>query len=354
LLDGISHASLATAILDFANYATRERRISPHPAAERVQRLISLLHDVVRRLSELEEDLHKNVATAELGEKVSQGVSLAVSLCDALALIGDQRAVPVLENALAVGHRRMRTEAAAALARLGQERGIKELANMAVEPVARLRVIAYAEELDILDRLDETYLTPQSKAEAELALYLAEPTQFGLPPTDCELVDCREQYWPGYDEPVECFLFRFGYRFGENAYSNIGIAGPLACAFTADLADLAPNDIYAAFAGWQAEHDEIYEVPVEQLGEIQRVEVARLERRLKDAGYRSVTPLMLGSFFGGKVLIAVAARDGTPGLAVADANESFWYPTRQSGRSLGPAEVYSIYKGRKLLRAFNP
>jgi hypothetical protein len=288
-----------------------------------------------------------------VSRQVNDGVALAVSLCDALALIGDKSVTGKLYQTLDLAHRRLRTEAAAALAKLGEPAGVEALVALAAEPVARLRVLAYAEELGVLDRVAERYRTAPAQAEAEVALWLAQPSQMGVPPTECELVDTRCQYWPGYDEPVNCFLFRFTYRLGERAFSNIAIAGPLVHAFGADLSDLPPHDIYAAFAGWHAEHAEISEVDVEQLNDAQRSELFRLERRLGDEGYDDVQPLRLGSFFGDKVLIARALWHAQPGVAVADAAQCSWFPQRPSRRPLGPEEAYLIYKGRRLLRTFN-
>jgi hypothetical protein len=290
---------------------------------------------------------------------VGRGIALGVVVCDALAQIGDREAVGKLYQALELGHRRLRTEAAAALARLGEPAGADALVALAAEPVARLRVLAYAQELDLFDRIDPQYTTPVARAEAELCAWLAEPTQYGLPPTSLELVDQRRQHWPGYADEVDCFLFRFQYRFavegqGERSFSNVGIAGPVAHAFVADLGDLAPDDIYAAFAGWHAEHAEIQEFDVERLSASERLEVERFKRRLIDAGFDQVEPQRMGYFFGEKALIARAARQGVRGVAVADAREAAFFPERHSRRSLGLDEAYSIYKGRKLLRAFNP
>jgi hypothetical protein len=160
-------------------------------------------------------------------------------------------------------------------------------------------------------------------------------------------------YWPGFDEPVECFLFRFAYEVGDGEYTNIGIAGPLCHAFGADLADLPPDDIYAVFAGWQVEHDEIYELDASQLTVPQRLEVVRLERRLHDEGYSAIQPVKLGVFFGERTLVARACRDGLPGIAVASLDEVQWHPAPGRPRPLGPHEAYCLYKGRKLLRTFN-
>lgn len=354
LFDGLSQPSVAAAILDLANHLTRQERVPRHPAADRTEQLITLLGGLADRLGRLEEQpFESGQSAAELSALVSESVSLAVALCDALAQIGDQAAIGKLYRVLELEHRRLRTEAAAALAKLGEEEGTKALLALAAEPVARLRVLAYAEELSALDKVDPQYTSAAARAEAELVVWLAEPTQFGLPPKSCELVDSRTQYWPGYDEPVECFLFRYSYELGETRFSNVGIAGPLSHGFIADLADLPPDDIYAAYAGWEAEHEEIREADVDSLPASQRTEVARLERRLRDSGYQSIVPVTLGSFFGDKVLVSQARWEGAEGIAVVDANETLWKPRGSSRRPLGSAEVYCIYKGRRLLRTFN-
>jgi hypothetical protein len=354
LLDGLKHISLAAAILDLSNFMMRERIVLQHPAAGRVQEISLLLAGLVGRLGRLETTPPAEGADIESASRqVKEGISLAVSLCDALALIGDQSAVGKLYQALELSHRRLRAEAAAALAKLGEETGEQVLIQLAEEPVIRLRVLAYAEELGILDRIEAQYRTEQAKAEADLALWLAQPSQMNLPPTRCELVDARQQAWPGYDDLVACFLFRFVYAFQDSEFSNVGIAGPLTHAFAADLADLSPDDIYAAFAGWHVDHEDIYELSVDSLSDAQRVEVARLERRLRDAGYDAIVPTILGSFLGDKALVATAMYQGMPGIAVADQLQCAWWPRRGSLRPIDADVAYCIYKGRKLLRAFN-
>ncbi len=355
LLDGLKHISLAAAILDLANFVTREGMVAAHPGAGRAEEIGILLAGLVGRLGQIEAEPPAAGRDVEAtSRQVKEGVSLAVSLCDALALIGNPSAVGKLYQALELSHRRLRAEAAAALAKLGEKTGERVLLELAAEPVTRLRVLAYAEELGILDQVDSQYRTEQAKAEADLALWLAQPAQMGMPPSRCELVDFRQQAWPGYDDAVECFLFRFVYAFQEAEFSNIGIAGPLTHAFAADLADLPPDDIYAAFAGWQAEHEDIYELAVESLNDAQRVEVVRLERRLRDAGYDAIVPQTLGSFLGDKVLVATVMHQGVSGIAVADQSQCTWWPRRGSPRPIDAGVAYCIYKGRKLLRAFNP
>jgi hypothetical protein len=359
LLNAMAAPALAAPVLDLANFLTREKVVPTHPAADVAEELVSLLGELAQTLLILEERPDQfGDSPQELSRRVARGVALAVALCDALALIGDKSATGKLYQALRVGHRRLRTEAAAALARLGEGQGTTELAQLAAEPIARLRVLAYADELGIRDKIDPQYTTPQARAESELCVWLAEPTQYGVPPTSCELFDHRTQHWPGFDEPVDCFLFQFQYVVtvdgtDERSFSNIGIAGPLVHAFVADLGDLPAEEIYAAFAGWHAQHEDIREFEVARLSKSEQLEVERLKRRLHDAGYSAIQPQRMGYFFGEKALIASAERQGVAGVAVADFQDTLFFPQRHNRRPIGVEEAYSIYKGRKLLKAFN-
>ena len=359
LFAAIDKPQLAAAVIDLANFLLREQLVDEHPGKPMAPLLIQLLGSLTHSLQMLEERPEDFAETPQqLGQRVAHSVSLAVSLSDALALIGDDRAVPKLHQALSLSHRRVRTEAAAALARFGEKLGEDTLIELAAEPSARLRVLAYADELKLTAKIPPQHRTLAARAESELVVWLAEPTQFGVPPTQLELVDQRRMHWPGYAGEVDCFLFRFSYHLTladgkQRSYSNVGIAGPLAHAFTADLADLPPDDIYSAFAGWQAEHEDIKQYDVVRLSKAEQLEVVRLQRRLHDAGYTDIEPLQMGYFFGEKALLATASRDGAAGVAVADFEDISFYPARQPRRSLGIEEAYAIYKGRKLLRAFN-
>ena len=74
-------------------------------------------------------------------------------------------------------------EAAASLARLGEEAGVETLIALAAEPVVRLHALAYADELDLTDQIDSDYMTDVAKAEGKLALWLSHEQQMGIPPT---------------------------------------------------------------------------------------------------------------------------------------------------------------------------
>jgi len=265
-----------------------------------------------------------------------------------------EEATGKLFQALDLKHRRLRTEAAAALASLGEEAGAEVLVQLAAEPITRLRVLKYCDELGISERVPDEFCTLAARAEAELSLWLSQPPQFGMPPMKCELIDERTLYWPGYDELVDCFLFRYEYQFQDSRYNNIGIAGPLTQSLAVDLSDFPPEDIYAVFAGYDAEHEEIIEYDMAELNEWHRADVSRLERRLRDHGYYDIETLRFGSFFGERYIVAKAALDGASGMMITDSNELMLCPTSSgSQRSLGVNEAAFLYRGRKLIRTFN-
>ena len=234
---------LAAGVLDLANFVLRQKLVKQHPAASIGGKLTELLGQLVGTLGKLTEQAPSDdESMAEIGRQVAQSVSLAVSLCDALALIGDQSAVGKLHQAMDLGHRRLRTEAAAALARLGESHGKEELIKLAAEPVARLRVLAYAKELGVEDKINQSF--DRSRAEAERPSGRADPVR-----------SAADQMWNylttgsngpasvrAWNAPVS-FTYELTVDDASRTYSNIGIAGPLAHAFTADLGDLSPDDI---------------------------------------------------------------------------------------------------------------
>lgn len=355
LLDAIEHPAAAAAVMDLSNFVVREQLVDTHPAAERVTVLIGLLGQLAQQLGVIEELRDQPAeSSAQLAQQVDDGVALSVSLCDSLALIGDKAAIGKLYQVMELSHRRLRTEAAAALAKLGEEAGEEALLQLVTEPVTRLRVLAYAEELDLLDKIEPDHKNAVARAESELALWLSQPAQLGFPPTNLELIDDRNQYWPGFDEPIDCFLFRFHYQFGDAEYANMAIAGPVTHAFSANLDNIPQSDIYAAFAGWQAQHEDIFEVDLADWDEGLLYEAERLERLLHDAGYDDIQMIRLGFFLGEKALVARASKSGQSCIAVADVHEVFSYRSDPGPHAIGANEAYAIYKGRKLLRTFNP
>ncbi len=355
LLGAIEHPAVAAPALDLANYLTRKQRVAVHPAADQVAMLNTLLAAVTRRLEQFEADprtLGDDIATVQ--GRLSEAVSLAVSLCDALALIGQEQSIPRLAAAMHLKHRRVQTEAAGALARMGDETGTEHLLSLVSEPSARLRVIAYADELGLSERIDETYRSPAATAEAEMALWLSQPGQMGVPPTLVETIDERHLYWPSYDQPIDCFLVRFHYDMGSRTYSNVGITGPAVFALANDVADLPMDDIYAIYAGWHAEHEDIFAIAAEHLNHAQKRVVADLAAHVDRSGYQSPQVELFGIFLGEQAAVFLATRDDKPCRVISDGLETMHIPIANRPRPLDAGDLWNLYKGRKLLRTFNP
>ncbi len=112
--------------------------------------LTQMLGGVVARLGIMEENPTKFGSTPEKIQRVlGDAIAICVSLSDALGLLRYEPAIGKLNQALQLSHRRVQAEAAAALARMNQEDGREKLVALAAEPITRLRVLSYAEELNL-------------------------------------------------------------------------------------------------------------------------------------------------------------------------------------------------------------
>ena len=354
-LDGLNNRELAAFVLDYANYVFRSNIIDPHPAKEKAAELTSLLSTLAERLGKLQDSKPESDEDAtNIGKQVTEAVSLGIPLCDALACIGDTNAIGSLNKTLQVEHRRLRVEAAAALSKLGVEDAKQLLASMAAEPVERLRVLAYAEELEILDDVDEEFSNIVARAEAEFVTYLAQPNQFGIAPQHVELIDQREQAWPGYEEPRNCYLFQFVYQFEMGEYTNIGIAGPLVRAIQPSLTNFSYDDVYAIFAGWHVDHPDIIPIEADRTVGNDQVYLNRmLDSLTSSEEYQEVHPVLLGKLLDQNALIASAQRNEETGWVIVNEDSISWLPLGSPNAPLSAEDSFHLFVGRSLLRSFN-
>jgi hypothetical protein len=244
LLDSTDPAVLAPA-LDLANLLFTERGVRPHPAADRLEELLRLLGSVVSRLAMMEEDPnHFSSDISEVQRILFDCVSLTVSLCHTMARIGDVRAVGKLNQAMELGHRRIRAEAAYALVSLGEKASIDRLLELAQDDALRPRILAYAKQLDLAERIQPEWETPESQSRSILALHLSQPEHFSIAPHQIELIDQRRLLIPEFDEPQRCFLFRYTYVLGDRILSNIGFVGPFIHLFSSNVEDMDSDTLY--------------------------------------------------------------------------------------------------------------
>ena len=351
---GTAHPQIAPAVFDLFNFYFRGGQMEHHPASSRCAELTSLLGQLALQMEKIERgEFPQGITPAKVNRLVSDSVAMIISLCDLFALLDHQPAIPQLHQTLNLKHRRIQTEAASALARLDDDRGRQALIALAEEPVARLRVLAYAEELELTKEISLELQGDLAIAESHLAIWLSEPKQMGLAPSKLELVDQREFYWPSYEHPLQCFLFRFTYGKGEQAFSNIGICGPLTHAFAADVQTLSIEDTYAAFAGWQTVHNDIFQMTVAQAQKSFSNDFRRLESSLKSSDAQEVEIESVGSFFGDLVLIASATQDDQPGTLIVESAAIHFIPAGNAKAPIDWQLAYAIWQGRQLLTSFN-
>ena len=352
--NAVVHSQIAPAIFDLFNYYYRHEKIEIHPAEERTTELTELLGQLVGQLGKIEEgNFPSDLGAGQINQLVSDSVALIVSLCDTFAQLEHEPAIGKLHQALQLRHRRVQTEAAAALARLGDEMGRSSLIALAEQPVSRLRVLAFAEELGFKDEISLELQGEIALAESHLAIWLSEPAQMGLAPSKIEFIESREMYWPSYEHPVHCYLFKYTYGSGEQSHSNIGVCGPMTHAFAADLQHLNHDEMYAAFAGWQTVHNEIYQISLGRAQQTFPNDWRRLLANLEAEGFDEFEPQTAASFFGELILIADATREGQSGTAIIEGERTSWFSHGNPSAPIDWQMAYAIWRGQHLLASFN-
>ena len=354
----LGHLPVAAAVLDLANYAHRAGILDPHPAAGRADQLSELLGQLASQMARIEEgNVPEAWDTAQISQTVSDAVALMIPLCDSMALMEHQPAIGKLNQTLDLRHRRLQTEAAAALAKMGDENGRKTLIGLAEHPNVRTRVLAYADELGLGSQISLEYQGDIATAEAHLATWLCEPEQMGIAPSEMTLLDNRELNWPSYEHPIQCYLFQYTYGKGENAYRNVGISGPLTHAFAADINQLSKLTTYAAFAGWQTSHQEVFSLPFDRASEAMPGVVSGLLRLMNELEYVGMQPVALGGFFGEYQLIA-SGKTSDPsnpiaGTLIVNGEQADWIEAGNPDAPIDWELALDIWRGQRLLANFN-
>ncbi len=345
LLESTSPAVLAPA-LDLANYAVRSRSLPQHPAQGELGTLLKLMGGLVNQLGMLEEN------PAQFGTSVSaiqkilfDSVSLCVSLCDTFGLASSQDAIGKLTQATRLSHRRIRTEAAFALAKLGDKKGQELLIELAADFSSRQRALAYAEELGIEERIDERWTTAAALAESRLANWLAQNEQMGISPSRMELLDQRTLDWPGFEQPQECFLFRFEYDLQDSIYSNVGFSGPMCHTFSQDLADISLDDTYAIFVGWDIDHPDAFEVAPNALDARIQERMNRLIETLPDQ-LQLVETLLCVSFFEHFGILARVLLNDELRIALVSEDDRVTCEPFTTKNQADPMLTYWLWRGR--------
>lgn len=316
LFSSVSDSLSINLAIDVANHLFRKGH-HPHPLTDYRVGLVEVLNSIVDRLEILQKSVPENAEVARSNaETVDESVAFITSIADALRLIGDRQTIGPLKRAMELEHRRIQCEAAVALAALKDPEGIKTLIALAEEPVVRKRVLSYAKELELDININPKFKTPAAIAESGFVEWLARQENFGVPPSECKLIDERLQYWPGFENAIPCMLFEFAYTAGENRFESVGIGAPCTFAFKSDLASLTADDCYQVFAGFDLEHDEVFLLEYSKATTRFRQEVDYLKQSFPaDA---KIQWLGLGTYLGDKILMGQIDKSDEMGFVAWD------------------------------------
>lgn len=357
--DSILEPSQTVALIEVANHQVRLNQSTMHPLTPHRETLRRLLGQVVGRLGVMEQDPGRyGKSIEEIQTMLEESVALVVALCDLVALMRDEEAIGKLRQALELRHRRIQVEAASALSRLGVAEGTAHLASMAKEPSERMRVIAYATRDGGLDKIDPEYQTPEAQAESLMALWLAARPNLGMPPEHLEVIFSDRLFWPGYQEPQQCFLVYFRHAIPGGLIQNIGIVGPAVYCLPNSLIGLDAVDQLAAYAGWHVSHPEIWDRPWSEAASEMRPELQPLLDHLENFRPQHVDPQWVGSLLGNLSLAARWTTDDRQGVVATDGETLWSAPTQPAPddrtHPIDPQTALWILRGRTLLSQFNP
>ena len=175
------------------------------------------------------------------------------------------------------------------------------------------------------------------------------------PPDSIEHIETRSLRWPGYESAIECHLFRFAVGPVPHRISGFAIVGPVTWALIADFSDWPADDIFAAFAGWHAEHEETRKLEPDDLSEDEQALAASLLKRRVVGRLFGISYSPAWDTFSARCM-SWRRRGGEemPVWSSSTIERPNWYPSGATSQPLGPTEAYYIHKGRSILRTFNP
>jgi hypothetical protein len=309
LLDSNQPNVLAPA-LDLANNMVRKHGVSPHPAAERFDSLLTVFGAVTLQLQSLEENPRQFSDNVQVIQQILfDAVSLLVALCDFFAQMGDPRSIGKLNQALVLKHRRLKLESAYALAKLGESRALDLIVELLQDDSSRARALAYLHELSADDRIDPQWTSSLAKAKSDLAIWLSQPEQFAIPPSRIALVEQRTLQWPGFDGPQECFLLQFDYGTGDGHYSNVGFSGPFPSAMSLDMKSFSNDTVFAMYLANDIEDPDESRIAWDSLPEPHKDSYEPMLRELEEKGFLEIKPLAQLNCLGAQALLCQATSD---------------------------------------------
>jgi hypothetical protein len=247
LLEGLRNplpaASCGIAFLDFCNRASMDGKIVSHP-------------------------FDSEEGRARLHEWLSQSdkstFDYAISATAALPFVSADKARQLVEIAARHPDARVRLESAWAIAKIGEPDGLEQLADFASNPVHAHTAIRYLEELGHPGRVPEAARSPEARALAEMAHWLAHPNELGEPPESVAIADARELYWPPTNDRRRLWVIRFAHMSDGQPVEDYGLVGSITWAMFGDSRPQHPMEVYALHCCWELQTNDDPRAPSER------------------------------------------------------------------------------------------
>jgi len=167
----------------------------------------------------------------------------------------------------------------------------------------------------------------------------------GISPSRMELLDQRTLGWPGFEQPQECFLFRFEYDLQESICSNIGFSGPMCHTFSQNLADIPLDDTYAIFVGWDIDHPDAFEVVPNALDARIQDRMNRVLESLPDQVQLNES-LLCCSFFEHFGILARVLINDEIRIALLSEDDNMTFEPFSTKNQADPMLTYWLWRGR--------
>lgn len=186
-----------------------------------------------------------------------ESYSYAHSATAALPFIDRPAREPLLRLAYEHPSYLVRMEAAWAHAKSGDPEGLARLSELCLDPRFSHTAQQYLSELGHTGKIPAKAREAGFQAVAELANWLAHPSEFGRPPDRIDLFDTRELFWPPTNDTRQLSLVKYEFddESGETEI-GVGMVGSVTFAlFGEATADLSAEDIYSLHCCWELEMD---------------------------------------------------------------------------------------------------
>ena len=202
-------------------------------------------------------------------------VSWARSATTALPFLARRYREELLPLARRHPHAGVRIEASWVAAVTGDENGIEELGQWALDPAWSRQACRYLEEMHRDDAIPAAANEPEFVAVSSLAAWLAEERQYGALPEEIAVFDQRILYWPPADDECTLFLVRYAVRVEGRLVSGVGFVGDLTYAFLDRPTDgMSAEDLYGLYCAWELDYNGSPEAPKEITAEVGRALLA--------------------------------------------------------------------------------